>query len=98
MAAEDAHAPKPEMMPSPEEAWCEVLESYDLDRDQAEALTRIVAIRAETWRARCQSLIADARIRDTLIPPPTDPSVLQKGLELYLERRSDDRTSDPEAS
>lgn len=74
-------------MPSSAEAWCKVLESYDLDRDQAEALTRIVAIRSETWRARCQSLIVDARIRDTLIPSPTDPSVLQEGLEAYLEGR-----------
>lgn len=73
--------------PSSPEAWCKVLESYDLDRDQAEALTRIVAIRSETWRARCQSLIVDAKVRDTLIPPPTDPSVLQEGLEMYLERR-----------
>ena len=73
--------------PSPAESWCRVLESYDLDREQAVALTRIVAIRSETWRARCQSLIADAKVRDSLIPPPTDPSILEEGLDMYLERR-----------
>ena len=80
-------APEGSGIPSSADAWCKVLESYDLDRDQAEALTRIVAIRSETWRARCQSLIADVQVRDTLIPPPTDPSVLTEGVEMYLERR-----------
>lgn len=87
MSAGSEAAPEASETPSPAEAWCKVLESYDLDREQAEALTRIVAIRSETWRARCQSLIADAKVRDTLIPPPTDPSVLEQGLDLYLERR-----------
>ena len=86
MSAGSEAAPGASETPSPAEAWCKVLESYDLDREQAEALTRIVAIRSETWRARCQSLIADAKVRDTLIPPPTDPSVLERGLDLYLER------------
>lgn len=87
MSAGSEAAPGASETPSSAEAWCKVLESYDLDREQAEALTRIVAIRSETWRARCQSLIADARVRNTLIPPPTDPSVLEQGLDMYLERR-----------
>ena len=72
--------------PAPEEVWCRVLESYDLDREQAEALTRIVTIRSETWRARCRTIIADARLRDALVAEPTDPSSLQRGLEMYIER------------
>lgn len=72
--------------PSPAETWCDVLESYGLDQDQAEALTRIVAIRAEAWRAQCKSLIRDPAVRSVLSPNPTDPSALQRGLELYLSK------------
>lgn len=75
-----------EKSPSPEESWCRVLESYGLDRDQAEALTRIVAIRAEAWHAQCKSLIRDSAARSVLSPNPTDPSALRRGLELYLAK------------
>lgn len=92
MSAGSEAAPGASETPSAAEAWCKVLDSYDLDREQAEALTRIVAIRSETWRARCQSLIADAKVRDTLIPPPTNPSVLDEGLQMYLERRGFERS------
>lgn len=72
--------------PSPAQTWCQVLESYGLDRDQAEALTRIVAIRAKAWHAQCKSLISDPKVRSVLAPSPTNPSALREGLELYLAK------------
>ena len=85
----DLPSPEPSEAPSPAEAWCQVLESYDLDREQAEALTRIVMLRSESWQARCRSLISDAAVREALMPSPTDPAMLQRGLELYLEQRDE---------
>lgn len=71
----------------PDEGWCRVLESYGLDPEQAQALTRIVVLRSRSWQARCRSLIADARLRDALLPPPADPALLQRGLGMFLERQ-----------
>jgi hypothetical protein len=90
--AEDAETPPPE------ETWRRILESYRLDRDQAEALTRIVAIRAEAWRARCRSLIRDPTARSVLSPSPTDPIALRRGLELYLLQLAEPDRDRPRSS
>lgn len=75
-----------ERQPTPEETWCQVLESYGLDRDQAEALTRIVALRSEAWHAQCRALIRDPAAWSILSPSPTDPDALWRGLELYRSK------------
>lgn len=69
------------------EEWCEELERFVLDHEQAEALTRITVERAESWYARWASVLPEAESSALLVDRPTHPEALRRGLELYHRRR-----------
>jgi hypothetical protein len=69
------------------EEWCDLLESLDLDSEQADALTRATVERAKAWLERREALIPGAALRRYFADSPTHPDVLRRGLELWRDRR-----------
>jgi len=69
------------------EEWCDLLESLDLDSEQAEALTRATVEQAEAWLERRASMIRNPALRRVLEDSPAHPDVLRRGLELWRHRK-----------
>jgi hypothetical protein len=66
--------------------WCDVLERFGLNHEQAEILTRVTVERASAWFARMGDVLALDHAGDPLIERPPHPDALRRGLELWRQR------------
>ena len=67
--------------------WCDVLERFGLDPEQAEALTRATVQKAEAWHQRWAEFTPHNELTNEIVDRPTHPDALRRGLELWRRRK-----------